>query len=161
MFLYKIKWFIYLLCFYTIGYSGKDLSEEHWIAADDLHTITINMTAENIKNTLGEPLFIESSFDVDDGVVTTKYYYNFRTKEYDRESLEAGRSNFSDLPNTWGRSTNIQFVFNDDRLVLWEEDKLTLMMAKDLPKEGSSLSTFNFFLNIIVITLNAAVLMSL
>ena len=161
MFLYNIKWFICLLCFYTIGHSGKDLSAEHWITADDLHNVAINMTTENLKNALGEPLFLESSFDIDDGFVITKYYYNFRTKEYDQGSLEAGDFNFSDLPNTWGRSTSLQFVFNDDRLILWEEDNLTLMMSKDLPKEGSSFTTFNFLLNIIVITLNAAVLMSL
>ena len=76
MFLYKIKWFICLLCFYTIGYSGKDLSAEHWITTDDLYNVTINMTAENIKNTLGEPLFIESSFDVDDGVAATGLVLN-------------------------------------------------------------------------------------
>ena len=161
MFLYKIKWFIYLLCLYTIGYSGKDLSVEHWITADDLHNVTINMTTEDLKNKLGEPLFIESSFDIDDDVLTTKYYYNFRTKEYARESLKAGISNFSDLPNTWGRSTNIQFVFNDDKLVLWEEDNLTLRMGGELSKDDSLLSTFNFLLNIVVITLNVAVLMSL
>ena len=125
-----------------------------------LHKIDINMTTDSVKSVLGDPLFIESA--IDDDIVITKYIYSFRTKEYNKEELENNGNNQSGLVHGWGRNTNIQFVFNDDLLVAWEEDKLTLSMAVKQPaSNGSAFQMFNFLLNVVVITLNAAVLMSL
>ena len=60
------------------------------------------------------------------------------------------------------KRTNIQFVFADNNLTSWEEDKLTLSMAKKANSTtSSSLTIINILLNIVVITLNAAVLLSL
>ena len=50
---------------------------------------------------------------------------------------------------SWGRKTTVQFTFIEDRLVGWEEDKLTLNMAvKDNSK--SLLKYFSLFLNIVL-----------
>ena len=151
-------------CFYfafliSIAFSDGD-SIETWIGADDLHKIDINMTTESVRSVLGDPLFIESA--IDDDIIITKYIYSFRTKEYNKEELKNNGNNQSGLAYIWGRNTNIQLVFNDDLLVAWEEDKLTLSQAVKLSDDGKSLfGILNILLNIVVITLNAAVLMSL
>ena len=75
--------------------------------------------------------------------------------------LENNGKNQSDLAHSWGRNTNIQLIFNDDLLVAWEEDKLTLSQTVKLSDDGVSIfGILNILLNIVVITLNAAVLMS-
>ena len=149
-------------CFYfslliTIAFSDSD-SMEAWIGADDLYKIDINMTTEGVKSVLGDPLFIESA--IDDDIIITKYIYSFRTKEYNKEEIENNGKSQSGLAYSWGRNTNIQFVFHDDLLVSWEEDKLTLSQTVKLSNDGISIfGILNVLLNIVVITLNAAVLM--
>ena len=161
--MYYNKFFVYRFCFYfslliTIAFSDDD-SIESWIGVDDLHKIDINMTKERVRSVLGDPLFIESA--IDDDIVITKYIYNFRTKEYNKEELENNGDNQSGLAHSWGRNTNIQFIFNDDLLIGWEEDKLTLSHTSKLSDDGVSMfGILNILLNIVVITLNAAVLMS-
>ena len=163
MCLYNINIFRFLFCFIlfqTIIFSNNSSNIENWIGADDLYNININMATKNVKNKLGEPLFIESS--IDDDIIIIKYIYSFRTKEYDKELLEKNDNNISNLSYVWGRTTNVQFIFNDDKLISWEENKLTLSQASQLSKNNGSLfNTFNLLLNIVVISLNAAVLMSL
>ena len=161
--MYYNKFFVYRFCFYfslliTIAFSDED-SIESWIGVDDLHKIDINMTTESVRSVLGDPLFIESTLD--DDIVITKYIYSFRTKEYNKEELGNNGKNQSGLAYSWGRNTNMQLVFDDDLLVAWEEDKLTLSQTVKLSNNGVSMfSVLNILLNIVVITLNAAVLMS-
>ncbi len=150
-------------CFYfalliTVAFSDGD-SIETWIGADDLYKIDINMTTEGVRSVLGDPLFIESALD--DDILITKYIYSFRTKEYNKEAFENNGNDQSGLTHSWGRYTNIQFLFNDDMLIAWEEDKLTLSQTVKLSDDGVSMfGILNILLNIVVITLNAAVLMS-
>ena len=161
MFLHKIKglgWFYCCFLLYTISFSQDYI--DNWISTDDLYKIKINMTIEEVKSTLGDPMFIESIND--DDVIIIKYIYSFRTKVYNREKLEESNISISELSSDWGKTTKIQFIFTDDKLTSWEEDKLTLSMSSELSSSGgATFATFNFLLNIIVITLNAAVLMSL
>ena len=160
--MYQNRILICKFCFYfslliTISFSDCD-SMETWIGADDLHKINLNMSTESVRDVLGDPLFIESALD--DDIVITKYIYSFRTKEYNKEELENNGNNQSGLAHSWGRNTNIQLVFNDDLLVAWEEDKLTLSQTVKLSNDGVSMfGILNILLNIVVITLNAAVLM--
>ena len=163
MMLKKIKmvglFFCYLL-FQTFGFSDNRSEIEPWINTNDLYGIKIEMSTNEVINKLGDPLIIETILD--DDMVITNFVYSFRTKAYDKKILEGDATNVSELSPKWGRTTNIQFVFTDDKLTSWEEDKLTLSMAeKEPPSNGSSFQIFNFLLNVIVITLNAAVLMSL
>ena len=54
--------------------------------------------------------------------------------------------------NSWGRKTKIQFTFKNDKLISWEEDKLTLSMAsKEQPKTGTIFQYFGLLLNLILI----------
>jgi len=163
MMLKKIKmvglFFCYLL-FQTFGFSDNRSEIEPWINTNDLYGIKIEMSTNEVINELGDPLIIETILD--DDMVITNFIYSFRTKAYDKKTLEGDASNVSELPQKWGRTTNIQFVFTDDKLTSWEEDKLTLSMAvKNPDSNASTFQIFNFLLNVIVITLNAAVLMSL
>ena len=163
MMLKKIKmvglFFCYLL-FQTFGFSDNQSEIEPWISTNDLYEIKVEMTTNEVIDKLGDPLIIETILD--DDIIITNFVYSFRTKVYDKNILEESDANISELPQKWGRITNIQFVFTDDKLTSWEEDKLTLSMAeKEPPSNGSSFQIFNFLLNVIVITLNAAVLMSL
>ena len=148
------------LLFQTFGFSDNQSEIEPWISTNDLYEIKVEMTTNEVINKLGDPLIIETILD--DDIIITNFVYSFRTKVYDKNILEESDANISELPQKWGRITNIQFVFTDDKLTSWEEDKLTLSMAeKEPPSNGSSFQIFNFLLNVIVITLNAAVLMSL
>jgi len=163
MMLKKIKmvglFFCYLL-FQTFGFSDNRSEIEPWINTNDLYGIKIEMSTNEVINELGDPLIIETILD--DDMVITNFIYSFRTKAYDKKTLEGDASNVSELPQKWGRTTNIQFVFTDDKLTSWEEDKLTLSMAvKNPDSNASTFQIFNFLLNVVVITLNAAVLMSL
>ena len=159
MFSHKMKmlgWFFCYLLLHTIVFSNEYIN--NWISTDDLYNIKINMSIEDVKNKLGDPLFIESIDD--DGTILIKYIYGFRTKVYDKEKLESSDGNIVNMVADWGSETNIQFLFIDEKLNSWEEDKLTMSMAKTSKDSGSAFDTFNLLLNIVVITLNAAVLMS-
>ena len=163
MILKKIKmvglFFCYLL-FQTFGFSDNRSAIEPWINTNDLYDIKIEMSTNEVINKLGDPLIIETILD--DDMVITNFVYSFRTKAYDKKILEGDATNVSELPQKWGRTTNIQFVFTDDKLTSWEEDKLTLSMAvKNTDSNAATFQIFNFLLNVVVITLNAAVLMSL
>jgi len=157
----KLARFIFCFLFLqTFGFSDNQSEIEPWISTNDLYEIKIEMTTNEVINKLGDPLILETILD--DDIIITNFIYSFRTKVYDKNVLEESGVNISELPQKWGRITNIQFVFTDDKLTSWEEDKLTLSMAeKEPPSNGSSFQIFNFLLNVIVITLNAAVLMSL
>ena len=163
MMLKKIKavglFFCYLF-FQTFGFSDNRSEIEPWINTNDLYGIKIEMSTNEVINKLGDPLIIETMLD--DDMVITNFVYSFRTRAYDKKTLEGDATNVSELPQKWGRATNIQFVFTDDKLTSWEEDKLTLSMAvKNPDSNASTFQIFNFLLNVVVITLNAAVLMSL
>ena len=155
-----VRFFFCFLFLQTFGFSDNRSGIEPWINTNDLYGIKIEMSTNEVINKLGDPLIIETILD--DDMVITNFVYSFRTKAYDKKILEGDATNVSELSPKWGRTTNIQFVFTDDKLTSWEEDKLTLSMAeKEPPSNGSSFQIFNFLLNVIVITLNAAVLMSL
>ena len=127
------------------AYSGH---VEPWIDSGDLFTLKINMTADQVIEQLGSPLYIEAVNDQDEQIITKNLYYNFRTKQYKHESPDkAVKGSESDM--SWGRKTTVQFTFIEDQLVGWEEDKLTLNMAvKDNSK--SLLKYFSLFLNIVL-----------
>ena len=66
---------------------------------------------------------------------------------YDKKILEGDATNVSELPQKWGRTTNVQFVFTDDKLTSWEEDKLTLSMAMN---GGSKSPSFSYYVSILL-----------
>ena len=110
------------------------------------------MTTAEVFGQLGDPLFVEKIMDEDDEITTTKFIYSFRTKTSDPESNKQNPASKS-AESTWGRTTNIQFIFINDNLIGWEEDKLTLSMAKEhKPKSiGGFLQLIGLILNLIII----------
>ena len=145
----KLNWIIGFILFLNVGYSANDKVIEPWIDTNDLYEIKIDMTIEDVIKRLGDPVFIESSYD--DEVIITTYNYNFRTKAYDTKIIEDNPSQLSDFSHTWGRTTNIQFAFVDEKLIGWEEDKLTLAMAETEQKNNSRLNYVSLLLNLILI----------
>jgi len=138
--------------FIVFNCAGHNLPAEPWIQTDDLFKIKIGMTTAEVLGQLGEPLFVERIMDEDDEITTTKFIYSFRTKKY---NSEINKKNSADKPGeaNWGRTTNIQFLFINDSLIGWEEDKHTLSMAtNNKPKlEGGTLQLIGLLLNLIII----------
>ena len=96
---------------------------------------------------LGDPLFVESLGDEDDDIITTKLYYNFRTKESSLNNLNIKNQN---VEYSWGRTTMIQFIFVNDQLIAWEEDKLTLAMSTKEKHNNSIIKYFGLLWKIII-----------
>ena len=144
-------WLITCCAIFLFNCAGQLVHSESWVETKDLFNVKLNMTSAEVIQQLGEPLFVESFNDVEEEMVSIKFYYNFRTKEYSKEMLEQSKATTLNAENAWGRTTNIQFTFVDDRLIGWEEDKLTLSMAKgEQPKNGSALQYLSLLLNLIL-----------
>ena len=155
MLLLKIRWVGFIVCFMvfqSIGFSNNYSNIEPWISTNDLFKIKIGMSTTEVITVLGEPLFYENVMDEDDEITKTIFIYSFRTKTFDPKS---SKQNSADKPGetNWGRTTNIQFIFINDNLIGWEEDKLTLSMAKEYkPKSiGGFLQLIGLILNLIII----------
>ena len=116
---------------------------ELWIDAEDLFNIKINMTADEVIEKLGPPLYLEANNNLDEEIITNSLYYNIRTKKYNPKKI-------SEDNTSWGRKTIVQFTFIEDRLVGWEEDKLTLNMASNDKSRGSILKYFGLLLDIVI-----------
>ena len=89
----------------------------------------------------------------DDDLNIIYLYYNYNVKRYlpnktnsDGEDVRAGR---------FERKTLLKFTFEEDELIGWEEDKLTLSSAMSKMQEGrkstSMLSYISLLLNLILI----------
>jgi len=155
MMLFKIRWVGFIVCFMvfqSIGFSNNYSNIEPWISTNDLFKIKIGMTTAEVFGQLGDPLFLEKIMDEDDEITKTIFIYSFRTKTFDPKS---SKQNSADRPGetNWGRTTNIQFIFINDNLIGWEEDKLTLSMAtNNKPKSGGgTLQLIGLLLNLIII----------
>ena len=140
----------YFMLYQSIGFSNNKKNLEPWININDIYNIQIDMTTEDVKKNLGDPLFIESIYDGD--VIITQFVYSFKTKTYDKKIMDENTTNISDYSHKWGRTTNIQFTFENEKLISWEEDKLTLSMAaSEQSNKGSVLQFLSLLLNLILI----------
>ena len=146
----KIKTII-ILSLLTIGYSSKIISSETWIDYDDVSKISLGESQNKVVSTLGEPILITA--DDDDDLNIIYLYYNYNVKRYlsnktnsDGEDVRAGR---------FERKTLLKFTFEEDELIGWEEDKLTMSSAMSKMQEGgkssSMLSYISLLLNLILI----------
>jgi len=144
----KIVFVLGLLIMFNCA--GLNVSAEPWIQTDDLFKVKIGMSSKEVITELGEPLFYENVMDEDDEITTSRYIYNFRTKNYPEGS---DKPNEAPKASMGGRTTNIQFTFINDSLIGWEEDKLTLSMAtNNKPKSrGGTLQLIGLLLNLIII----------
>ena len=146
----KIKTII-ILGLLTIGCSSKIISSETWVDYDDVSKISLGESQNKVVSTLGEPILITA--DDDDDLNIIYLYYNYNVKRYlpnktnsDGEDVRAGR---------FERKTLLKFTFEEDELIGWEEDKLTMSSAMSKMQEGgkstSMLSYISLLLNLILI----------
>ena len=146
----KIKTII-MLGLLTIGCSSKIISSETWVDYDDVSKISLGESQNKVVSTLGEPILITA--DDDDDLNIIYLYYNYNVKRYlsnktnsDGEDVRAGR---------FERKTLLKFTFEEDELIGWEEDKLTMSSAMSKMQEGgkstSMLSYISLLLNLILI----------
>ena len=146
----KIKTII-MLGLLTIGCSSKIISSETWVDYDDVSKISLGESQNKVVSTLGEPILITA--DDDDDLNIIYLYYNYNVKRYlpnktnsDGEDVRAGR---------FERKTLLKFTFEEDELIGWEEDKLTMSSAvSEMQKGGKStsmLSYISLLLNLILI----------
>ena len=147
--------FFAVLIFFASNCFAQKTSES-WVDYNDVEKISLGITKEECISILGEPLIMLA--DTEDSDNSTFLYYNYRIKNYtiNNQKIDKNKRNIE-----VERMTLVKFTFYDDILVSWEEDKMTLSMSNSDKDGPSFIFTFiNIFLNIVVITLNAAVLMS-
>ena len=115
-----------ILAIIIAGCGSYTQSTESWVDYDSLPNIKVGIGQKEIMSILGEPLIILG--DNDDSDNTTFLFYNYHVKRYlpikDNQSEEKVR----DIANE--RNILLKFTFHDDALVSWEEDNITLGMAK-------------------------------
>ena len=147
--------FLAVLIFFVSNCFAQNISES-WVDYDGVSKISLGITKQECVSILGEPLIVLA--DTEDSDNSTFLYYNYRIKNYtiNNQAIDENKRNIE-----VERMTLVKFTFYDDILVSWEEDKMTLSMSNSNKEGPSFVFTFiNIFLNIVVITLNAAVLMS-
>jgi len=146
--------FLAVLIFFVSNCFAQNISES-WVDYDGVSKISLGITKQECVSILGEPLIVLA--DTEDSDNSTFLYYNYRIKSYtlNDQVIDKNMRNIEDE-----RMTLIKFTFFDDVLVSWEEDKMTFSMSNsDKERSSFSFTLINILLNIVVITLNAAVLM--
>ena len=136
-----------ILCLLTITLLSKVYSGEAWIDYNNLEKIELGESRKKVISTLGEPLLILASSEDDN---TVYLFYNYHIKKYQTKKNDKK----NDLKRTIAqeRTTLIKFIFIDDGLESWEEDKMTLSMASNKKSSGGSfLSYFSLLLNVILL----------
>ena len=130
------------------GCATHTQSTESWVDYDSLPNIKVGIGQKEIMSILGEPLIILG--DNDDSDNTTYLFYNYHVKRYlpikDNQSEEKVR----DIANE--RNILLKFTFHDDALVSWEEDNITLGMAKGQTSGGIGIIKYlNLLINIVLL----------
>ena len=146
----KIKTII-ILGLLTIGCSSKIISSEAWIDYDDVSKINVGASQNKVVSSLGEPILITA--DNDDDLNIIYLYYNYHVKKYLPNKT---KDDAKDVRTTnLERKTLLKFTFEEDELIGWEEDKLTMSSALSKRQGGgkstSMLSYISLLLNLILI----------
>ena len=120
---------------------------ESWIDYDNLKKIVIGSNRNEVISTLGEPVLVLASSEDDN---TVYLFYNYHIKNYKtKKGLEKNDENRTISKE---RTTLIKFIFIDDSLESWEEDKMTLSLSTNKKSSGGSfLHYFSLLLNVILL----------
>ena len=143
----KIKTII-ILGLLIIGCSSKIISSETWIDYDDVSKISLGASQNKVVSSLGEPILITA--DNDDDLNIIYLYYNYHVKKYlpnktNDDAEDVKTTNFE-------RKTLLKFTFEENELIGWEEDKLTMSSAmQGGSKSTSMLSYISLLVNLILI----------
>ena len=114
----KIKIAAVLLIIFC-GCSHQSRSSENWVDYNHLSKINVGLSQNELKKTLGEPLLVLGDNDSEEN--TLYLFYNYHVKRYLLKSNERDPQ--------FERNVLIKFTFDDDGLISWEEDNITLNMA--------------------------------
>ena len=81
---------------------------------------------------------------------TVYLLYNYKIKQFEISggNIDLGSKNYKN-----SRSILLKLTFVDDKLMSWEEDKVTLSMATHKPKKGGGIifQYFSLLLNLILL----------
>ena len=151
----KIKTII-ILGLLIIGCSAKIISSETWIDYDHVSKISLGASQNKVVSSLGEPILITA--DNDDDLNIIYLYYNYHVKKYLPNKIDGSLGDVR--ANHFERKTLLIFTFEDDELIGWEEDKLTMNTAlpkiNNVGKSASLLSYISILLNIITIIITSS-----
>ena len=123
------------------GCSHQSKSSENWVDYNHLSKIDVGLSQKELEGVLGEPLLVLGD---NDGAENTPYlFYNYHVKRY--------------LPKTGKRdavaerNTLIRFTFENDELISWEEDNITLNMSQQSAGGGGLIKYINLFINFVLL----------
>ena len=141
------KLLIVFVCSCFMGCSARISSSESWVDYDHLAKLELGMNKNDIISILGDPILVLADSEYDN---TFYVFYNYHIKKYQSNNTELDLNHRNKY---FERSTLLKFTFVDDNLTAWEEDKMTLGMAKNnSPKtKGSMLQYFSLLLNMILL----------
>lgn len=146
--MYLNKFYIIILScsIFSLAFASKPI--ESWIEYDEMSKIKPGLTIDDVLSSLGEPVLMLASAEDDDNFVYL--FYNYRVKKYSFESLAGSKENVRVLDKE--RTTLLRFTFSEDKLIVWEEDNITLGMAKTSTKSPLGIIKYmNLFINLIVL----------
>ena len=137
-----------ILYILVITFLSQVFGGESWIDYNSLKKIGPGSNRAEVISALGEPILVLASSEDDH---TVYLFYNYHIKNY--ETKRGLGKNDENRTISKERTTLIKFIFIDDSLESWEEDKMTLSMAKKQvsPGGGSFLSYFSLLLNLILL----------
>ena len=116
-------------------------SSESWIDYNSLSSISTGLSQEELKKSLGEPLLVLGNNDSEENRVYLFYNYRvkrFITKDNQRDSINE-------------RKILIKFTFENDQLVSWEEDNITLNMSRSNKASTGLIKYINLIINLVLL----------
>jgi outer membrane protein assembly factor BamE (lipoprotein component of BamABCDE complex) len=123
------------------------VSSEIFIDYGDLSKIELNMNKDDVVSILGEPVLLLADSEYDNAVYLL---YNYKIKQFEISggNIDLGSKNYKNA-----RSILLKLTFVDNKLMSWEEDKVTLSMATHKPKKGGGIifQYFSLLLNLILL----------
>jgi len=132
-----IAGFIVLIC----GCGHYINSSESWIDYNSLSSISTGLSQEELKKSLGEPLLVLGNNDSEENRVYL--FYNYRVKRF------ITKDNHRDSINE--RKILIKFTFENNTLVSWDEDNITLNMSHTGKKSLGLIKYINLIINLVLL----------
>ena len=123
------------------GCSHQSRSSESWVDYDHMSKINTGLSQKELKKTLGEPLLVLGNNESDEN--TIYLYYNYHVKRYLSKNNERDPQ--------FERTVLIKFIFEDDELISWEEDNITLNMAHQTRPGTVLIKYVNLLINLILL----------
>ena len=143
-----IKIYIIALVITIAGCGSYTKSSESWVDYDSLPNIMVGLSQQEIMSILGEPLIILG--DNDDSDNTICLFYNYHVKRYLPIKNNTSEGKVRDIARE--RTTLLKFTLHDDALISWEEDNITLGMAKNQASGKLSVIKYlNLLINIVLL----------